>query len=245
MSNLNDSELLEGPKPLRYSFWAGALLLKGSVTPRVILDVLSFGLIAVMVVVAADLAERFLNLHVAVPVGPFEAAGAILGLLLVLRTNAGIERWWEARKLWGGIVNQTRNLALTTLSYGPADAEWRKSMVLWTAAFPHVTRRSLRHQPHAPEIIRLVGLAGAQQVQQAKHMPNRVSQELGKLLQQAHSQGMDPMAFYEAERQRSLLIDHLGGCEGEFATHSIKPLVSHPGAAVYLSVLGHVAIRLA
>jgi putative membrane protein len=37
--------------------------------------------------------------RIAVEVNPFEIAGAVLGLLLVLRTNAGYDRWWEARKL--------------------------------------------------------------------------------------------------------------------------------------------------
>ena len=41
-----------------------------------------------------------------------------LGALLVLRTNAGYERWWEARKLWGGIVNQSRNLAILAVAHG-------------------------------------------------------------------------------------------------------------------------------
>src|SRR5262249_13518999 len=47
-----------------------------------------------------------------VGLAPFEAGGAILGLLLVLRTNAGYERWWEGRKPWGGIINRCRHLAV-------------------------------------------------------------------------------------------------------------------------------------
>lgn len=36
--------------------------------------------------------------------------GLALGLLLVFRTNASYDRYWEGRKLWGSIVNETRNL---------------------------------------------------------------------------------------------------------------------------------------
>ena len=36
--------------------------------------------------------------------------GVALGLLLVFRTNASYDRFWEGRKLWGGIVNETRNV---------------------------------------------------------------------------------------------------------------------------------------
>ena len=38
--------------------------------------------------------------------------GIILGLLLVFRSNRAYERWWEARTLWGQLVNATRNFAI-------------------------------------------------------------------------------------------------------------------------------------
>ena len=38
--------------------------------------------------------------------------GIILGLFLVFRTNTAYDRWWEGRKLWGALVNNTRNLAI-------------------------------------------------------------------------------------------------------------------------------------
>lgn len=38
--------------------------------------------------------------------------GFVLSMLLVFRTNTAYDRWWEGRKLWGGLVNNSRNLAL-------------------------------------------------------------------------------------------------------------------------------------
>lgn len=38
--------------------------------------------------------------------------GFVISLLLVFRTNTAYDRWWEGRKLWGGLVNSSRNLAL-------------------------------------------------------------------------------------------------------------------------------------
>ena len=37
--------------------------------------------------------------------------GIVLGLFLVFRTNTAYDRWWEGRKMWGALVNNTRNLA--------------------------------------------------------------------------------------------------------------------------------------
>ncbi len=38
--------------------------------------------------------------------------GFAISMLLVFRTNTAYDRWWEGRKLWGGLTNNSRNLAL-------------------------------------------------------------------------------------------------------------------------------------
>src|SRR5688572_20984735 len=43
--------------------------------------------------------------------------GIVLGLFLVFRTNSAYDRWWEGRKLWGAMVNSTRNYALKLNAY--------------------------------------------------------------------------------------------------------------------------------
>lgn len=81
--------------------------------------VLAFGLIAMGIWGLSALAERYAQLRLGLQVAPYEIAGGALSLLLTLRTTAGYERWWKARKLWGGIISQSRNLAISALNYGP------------------------------------------------------------------------------------------------------------------------------
>ncbi|MFT4153820.1 bestrophin family protein [Parafilimonas sp.] len=38
--------------------------------------------------------------------------GFVISMLLVFRTNTAYDRWWEGRKLWGALVNNSRNLAI-------------------------------------------------------------------------------------------------------------------------------------
>ncbi|MEZ4803957.1 MAG: bestrophin family ion channel [Bacteroidia bacterium] len=38
--------------------------------------------------------------------------GFVLSMLLVFRTNSAYDRWWEGRKAWGSLVNNSRNLAI-------------------------------------------------------------------------------------------------------------------------------------
>ena len=43
--------------------------------------------------------------------------GFAISMLLVFRTNTAYDRWWEGRKLWGSLVNNSRNLALKLSSF--------------------------------------------------------------------------------------------------------------------------------
>jgi ion channel-forming bestrophin family protein len=44
--------------------------------------------------------------------GAFSLLGVILSIVLVFRTNTAYDRWWEGRKLWGALVNHSRNLTI-------------------------------------------------------------------------------------------------------------------------------------
>ena len=196
------------------SFWRQAFALEGSATPLVMPHVVAFGAVAAVVSAAAWAVERVFQQSLALAVAPYEVAGAVLGLLLVLRTNAGYDRWWEARKLWGGIVNQSRNLAAHGLAYGPADTDWRRRFVAWTAAFGHAARASLRGERDCPEVAALVGPDDGRRVAAADHAPSYVALRLAGLLREAcAAHDMDRFAFAEADRQRAALIDHVGACE--------------------------------
>ena len=191
-------------------FWTEIGRIEGSAVPCVLRRTLVFGLIALPITI--------IHIHPAlpdlgIPLAPYEVLGAALGALLVLRTNAGYERWWEGRKLWGGIVNQSRNLVIQALIYGPDDPDWRRRIVGWTAAFAHVSRRSLRGQRHLPELDNLVDTVKAQRIASVEHMPTAVSLTVGQLLHEGVGRGMDRFAFVKAEEERAKLIDHIGGCE--------------------------------
>lgn len=53
--------------------------------------------------------------------------GFAISMLLVFRTNTAYDRWWEGRKLWGSLVNNSRNLAIKLNALLPReDANERK-----------------------------------------------------------------------------------------------------------------------
>lgn len=200
--------------PTRRSFWREAFAVHGSVTPYVMPNVVAVGLFAGAVCVLAWIVKMPTGMRLGLEVAPYEFAGAVLTLLLILRTNAGYDRWWEARKLWGGIVNQCRNAAISAVAYGPADRGWREAFVKWTAAFPHVARAGLRGERPPPELAALVGPAAADRVAASPHAPSAVALALADLLREACDRhGMDRFAFLQIDAQRASLIDHIGACE--------------------------------
>ncbi|KAL3157166.1 hypothetical protein ABBQ38_001406 [Trebouxia sp. C0009 RCD-2024] len=70
-----------------------------------------------------------------------------VGLLIVFRTNSSYGRWWEARTVWGGMLNITRNIMRESTSWFPADQEDRLLAVArWTAALPPLLKMHCRWQ---------------------------------------------------------------------------------------------------
>lgn len=195
-------------------FWREAADLGGSVAPRVLPRVLVFGLLAAGLTLAFWLIEREFAVRLGLDVTPHELSGVALGLLLVARTNAGYDRWWEARKLWGGFVDKTRNLAVAALAYGPADPGWRDRVVRWTAAYMYLARDQLRGLPPGPEVAALVGPGEAGRLAAADHLPVAAAARIAGLVREARDRlGMDGFTFLRVDEERARLVECYGGCE--------------------------------
>lgn len=79
-------------------------------TFRILLPSLfSIGVYAAIIVYAE---AHFLHLSSKNPTVMHSILGFVLSMLLVFRTNSAYDRWWEGRKIWGSVVNNSRNLAL-------------------------------------------------------------------------------------------------------------------------------------
>lgn len=190
------------------NFLRTALAWTGSVTPRVLPRVAAAAIYSLVIVYISKLLPEF-----SMEITPFEYSGAVLGLLLVLRMNAGIDRWWEARKIWGSIVNQSRNLAIIGYEYTPQKDEKSAQFLRWVAAWPHIMRESLRRETKLSETEKLLGAEETQRIRGAQHMPTYVGAKIARLLSELRRRGLDDFAFQRAERERAILIDDIGACE--------------------------------
>jgi putative membrane protein len=83
-----------------------------------------------------------------VPLGTVTILGSSLAFFLVFRNNGAYDRWWEARKVWGGIVNYSRTFAnyAVTFANGENKEEWSKTLVLRHLAYINALRIQLREE---------------------------------------------------------------------------------------------------
>ena len=97
--------------------------------------------------------EKFDLIDFSVPISLPALLGTAISLVLAFRIGQSYDRWWEARKIWGAIVNDSRSLTrqlLTFLDSGdPELAQLQKKMTYRQIAWCYALGESLRgFDPH-------------------------------------------------------------------------------------------------
>ena len=133
----------------------------------------------------------------------------VLGWLLVFRTNTAYARWWEARTLWGALVNASRNLALKTVVLVKLPREMRAEIQRNIVAFPYSLRDHLRDES---QFNSLPGYEDSSET--PGHVPGYLVSRIYQQLRIAREQNLidgDDLRVIDAEL--SELLDITGGCE--------------------------------
>ncbi|MCC4585554.1 hypothetical protein LL962_00255 [Xanthomonas sp. NCPPB 1067] len=151
---------------------------------------------------------------------PLAQLGSALTIFLAFRANAAYGRWWEARQLWGSLVNTSRAIArqaLTALDVDPDDARQvalREEIVVHQVAFVHALRCHLRRQNPFPELAGLLGQSRADALRGYANIPNALTLRLGQHLQQARDWGMlDSLRWSSLDANLTTLANIQGACE--------------------------------
>lgn len=97
--------------------------------------------------------------------------GVALGLLLIFRNNSAYDKWWEARKEWGTLVNLSRNLTLNLYSFFPEGNKEVNSSYKLLAGFPFALKEHLRKGVKM-EQLKEIDKEDMEAVNKATHKPN-------------------------------------------------------------------------
>ena len=96
--------------------------------------------------------------------------GFVISLLLVFRTNTAYDRWWEGRKLWGSLVNNSRNLAikLAAILESESDKNYFRKVI---PSFASILAKHLSNEEVGKVLFEGLDL----EIDQNKHKPNQVA----------------------------------------------------------------------
>jgi putative membrane protein len=155
-----------------------------------------------------------------------------LGLLMALRVNRAYERWWEARTLWGTLINASRNLAVKMEAFAhPDPAEARRAHAL-ISAFSRALRDQLRGGA------RLAALPGFEREDaDPQHVPSWIVKRIyQKVCDWTRDGRISEHQLRMLDLEARILLDVAGGCERIRIT-SLPPLLTWVTRLAILGVL--------
>jgi ion channel-forming bestrophin family protein len=196
--------------------WRSHLLdIRGSMLPEIMGRVITCVAWGAVVTVAHELLPRyFAGFSLALPSVVHALVGTALGLLLVFRTNASYDRFWEGRKLWGSMVNECRNLARQGSAMLERDVELRCEFILWTASFPYAAMSALRGSRILAPSSKGLPNDQVQQVLVSQHLPLAVASQMTRVLFAARDkQLISDYLLGPVDHNINQLVDYFGACE--------------------------------
>ena len=195
------------PRPhwLRLLFvWRGSIL--RDIAPQLL------GMTAFAIVVTV-LHGRFFEWKIALNFVPFSLIGLTLAIFLGFRNSTSYARYWEARVLWGGLLNDTRTLVrqALTLSGAPGEAAVLAARL---TAFVHALRHQLRQTNPTIDLARLLPAEDCARLRAARWKPAVLLLMAGEWLGDQYRAGRLAAPLVQAmEPPLGRLTDALGGCE--------------------------------
>ncbi len=141
--------------------------------------------------------------------------GFAISMLLVFRTNTAYDRWWEGRKLWGSLVNNSRNLALKLSVMLPEEEkETRAFFRKIIPAYAFALRNHLRAERTRTELFEEDHGQLLNALDKDKHIPNQVALLMYRQIHALQKKGAltgEQLLFLNAELQS--FTDICGACE--------------------------------
>lgn len=140
--------------------------------------------------------------------------GFVLSTLLVFRINSAYDRWWEGRKNWGSLVNNTRNLQIKIETLlPPGNVKDKVLLRKLITTFVFTLKNHLKGLEDSEEIVDFDGFDKAEYLK-ARHKPNYMVKVISEYIYRLNKQGIfsDTHMLIFDEELRSFL-DITGACE--------------------------------
>ena len=196
------------------NWWTLLFVWRGSVMKQMLPQL---SIVAVLSVVAVWTEGSVLKHKVPLNATPFTLVGVSLALFLGFRNSSAFDRWWEGRKLWGGLVNTMRSLTRQGLTM-TGEARDKRVFLDMLVAFTYAMRDQLRGDTFARSAELLPpGLAA--EVDRARYKPFIILRAMGEWVSTRYKEGaFGEITMSAIDRNLVELSNILGGCERIAAT---------------------------
>ncbi|PHN02577.1 bestrophin family protein [Flavilitoribacter nigricans] len=156
---------------------------------------------------------------------PIGILGSALAIFVAFRNNSSYGRWWEARTLWGGIVNSSRVFARLVITFTDSHSHrenydknrseaFKKSLVYKQIAWTHAMRLHLRQQNSWEEIEAFLDKEEYELIKSKNHKPNAIQLLIGQQIYDAMANGtLGGFDSFQMEGQLLALTNYQGGAE--------------------------------
>ena len=158
---------------------------------------------------------------VAFPHVPLALYGSAIGVILGFRNNSSYARWWEARMLWGSIVNNSRILArqvITGMRTKDEDTtavgELQRRVVYLQIAFVHALRQHLRGLDASEPLGPLLEKREIEGLRAQRNIPMAIQTEIATLVQESELRGwINSLQWQAIDQSLNALANAQGGAE--------------------------------
>jgi putative membrane protein len=155
---------------------------------------------------------------------PLSMIGGALSIFLAFRNNSAYDRWWEARTLWGGLVNTARTVSRQALTLvdepstpeqdDPETMVSRDAIVKLQIGYVHALRCHLRRQNPFPELERTLPADVVGYLRTQRNVPAGMLLIMGRVLRKLFDAGrLDSYRFAAMDRSLTDLCSVQGACE--------------------------------
>jgi putative membrane protein len=164
------------------------------------------------------------------------ASSIVIGLIFAFRINSAYDRWWEARKLWGQLVNEVRNLCIKFDLYFDVTEEEKAEFGLLLIAFAYSLKDHLRG---IRTDLQSLGINVETEKQARLHLPLLTSSMIFQFVQSKRAGASHEFFdFVLMDRHLSALMDVCGACERILTT----PVASWFQASIWMWLVVYLAI---
>ncbi|MCR9154380.1 MAG: hydrogenase [Bacteroidetes bacterium] len=156
---------------------------------------------------------------------PIGVLGSALAIFIAFRNNSAYGRWWEARQIWGGIVNSSRVLSRLIITFTDSHSHqenydkersesFKSKMVLSCIAWVHALRLHLRNQESWEELKEFLTPSEYTELIAKQNKPAFLQLIIGREIYKAMGNGtLGGFDSFQMEGQMLALANYQGAAE--------------------------------